>query len=127
MNRILSKITESELEILHVLWDAEKELPVAQIRKELERKSSWDSSTIKTLIRRLCEKEVVIAQKREVFYYRPAVSEKEYNDYSTQTLIDRLYQGSAKNLVASLLGNKKLRQADIDELRGMFKVGEQDE
>ena len=100
---------------------------MAEIRKTLERTSKWESSTIKTLLRRLCEKGVVQAAKREVFYYKPLVSEAEYNEYTTQSLIDRLYSGSAKNLVASLLGSKKLAAADIEELRGLFKVGDSDE
>jgi predicted transcriptional regulator len=55
------------------------------------------------------------------------VSEKEYNDFSTKALIDRLYSGSAKNLVASLIGNNKLGSEDIEELRNMFKVGNKNE
>jgi len=38
-----------------------------------------------------------------------------------------LYSGSAKNLVASLLGSKKLDDSDIQELRTLFKVGGKDE
>jgi BlaI family penicillinase repressor len=120
---LVSKITESEVEVMRVLWEAGEPLPVADIRKKLEQSSKWESSTIKTLLRRLCEKGVVVAVKKEVFYYSPIVSEKEYNDYNTKVLIDRLYSGSAKNLVASLIGNHKLERADIEELRNMFKVG----
>ncbi len=123
MNKLAAKITDSEVEVMRVLWEAGKELPIAEIRKTLEQRSSWESSTIKTLLRRLCEKGAVSATKKEVFYYRPLVSEAEYNEYTTQSLIDRLYSGSAKNLVASLLGSKKLNDADIEELRNLFKVG----
>ena len=127
MNTLVSKITDSEVEVIRVLWEAGCELPIADIRKTLEKTSKWETSTIKTLLRRLCEKGVVLATKREVFYYKPLVSEKEYNEYTTQSLIDRLYSGSAKNLIASLLGNKKLDNAEIEELRTMFKVGNKDE
>jgi BlaI family penicillinase repressor len=127
MYRLVSKITDSEAEIMRVLWESGCELPLSDIRKSLEQRSSWELSTIKTLLRRLCEKGVVEAIKREVYYYRPLVSEAEYNDYNTQTLIDRLYSGSAKNLVASLIGSKKLKDSDIEELRAMFKVGEGNE
>lgn len=127
MGKLAAKITDSEVEVMKVLWDAGCELPIAEIRKKLEQTSKWETSTIKTLLRRLCEKGVVLASKREVFYYRPLVTEAEYNEYSTQSLIDRLYSGSAKNLIASLLGSKKLNKSDIDELRSMFKVGDSDE
>ena len=48
----------------------------------------------------------------KVFYYKPLVSEIEYNEYTTPSLIDRLYAGSAKNLAGSLLGSQKLDDAD---------------
>ena len=127
MNILASKITDSEVEVMRVLWEAGCELPIADIRKTLEQTSKWETSTIKTLLRRLCEKGVVLVAKKEVFYYEPLVSEAEYNEYTTQSLIDRLYSGSAKNLVASLLGSKKLDDSDIEELRTLFKVGDGDE
>lgn len=126
MNNLAAKITDSEAEVMRVLWTAKREMPMADIRKALK-KSRWESSTIKTLLRRLCEKGVVEGTKKEVFYYKPLISEAEYNEYTTQTLIDRLYAGSAKNLVASLLGSKKLNDSDIEDLRTLFKVGDRDE
>lgn len=122
MTKLISKITDSEVEVLRVLWAVGEDLPMAEIRKTLSQTSKWETSTIKTLLRRLCEKGVVQAKKKEVFYYEPLVTEKEYNEYTTQSLIDRVYSGSAKSLVASLLGSKKLNQDDIEELRELFKV-----
>ena len=127
MKKLASKITDSEVEIMRVLWNSKSELPISEIRKTLEQTSSWDISTIKTLLRRLCDKGVVLPNKREVIYYKSLVSEAEYNEYSTQKLIDRLYSGSAKNLVASLLGSKRLNKNDIEELRALFKVGDENE
>ncbi|MCB2289331.1 BlaI/MecI/CopY family transcriptional regulator [Clostridium sp. CS001] len=124
MSILVSKITDSEVEVMRILWEAGYELPMAEIRKTLEQKSKWETSTIKTLLRRLCEKGAVLATKKEVFYYKPLVSEAEYSEYTTQSLIDRLFSGSAKNLVASLLGSKKLDSDDIEELYTLFKVGD---
>lgn len=127
MNLPVSKITDSELEIMRILWAAGDPLPIAAIRQTLEKTSAWESSTIKTLLRRLCEKGVVSSIKKDVFYYSTKVTENEYNEYMTQILINRLYRGSAKNLVASLVSENKLDKNDIEELRSMFKVGEKDE
>jgi BlaI family penicillinase repressor len=127
MKESVSKITESELEILRVLWSSQEALPVAVIRQTLEKSSEWESSTIKTLLRRLFEKGAVSAVKKDVFYYSPLVTEDEYNNYVTQNMIDRLYSGSARNLVASLVNGHKLNRQDIEELRAMFKAGGRDE
>lgn len=127
MTDLAGKITESELEVLKVLWNAGTELPLTEIRQRLEEVSNWDSSTIKTLLRRLCKKGVVQALKRDLYFYNPVISEAEYNEYATQALIDRIYSGSARNLVASLVDSKKLDKTDIEELRNLLKDGANDE
>lgn len=124
---MVSKITDSEVLVMKVLWGAKDELTITNIRKLMEKTSDWESSTIKTLLSRLVKKGAVQVTKKEVFYYRALVTEEEYNEYTIQTLIDRLYNGSAKNLVASILGGNKLNGKDIEELRDMFKVGGSDE
>ncbi len=123
MKSLASKITGSELEVMRVLWTAKGALPIAAIRQALEASSDWDGSTIKTLLRRLCEKGIVLAVKKEVFYYSPLISEMEYSDDMTQKMIDRLYGGSAKDMVASLVSGNRLNRQDIEELRAMFKAG----
>jgi len=127
MSELISRITDSELEVLRVLWQAEKEVPLSYIRQTLEARTDWEYSTIKTLLRRLCKKEVVQAEKREVYYYKALVSEADYSEFNTQALIDNVYSGKAKNLVASLIGSKKLNKSDIEDLREMFKVGEEED
>ena len=122
MNDKSVRITESEAEVMKTLWTAAKPLPVSMITEELYKKCGWDSSTTRTLLRRLCQKGAVLTEKKEVFYYSPAVTEQEYNLVNTQQLIDRLYSGSAKNLIAALLSQKKLDDSDIAELRELFKV-----
>ena len=99
MDSAVSRITDSELKVMRVLWAAKEALPMATIRETLEKSSDWESSTIKTLLRRLCEKGVVSSIKKDVLYYSPLVSANQYKEYKTQRLIDRLYRGSAKNLV----------------------------
>jgi len=108
--------------VLKVLWEAGRGMAMKEIRTILTNNTDWDASTIKTLVRRLCDKEVIIADKREVFYYTPAVTESEYNGHATQNMIDRLYGGSAKSLIASLVDTGKLTDVDIAELRSLFKV-----
>jgi BlaI family penicillinase repressor len=39
VSKLVSKITDSEVEVMRVLWEAGCELPVADIRKTLEQSS----------------------------------------------------------------------------------------
>ena len=124
MNKSVGKITDSELEVMRVLWEAGDALPITEIRRSLQQRKGWEATTIKTLVQRLSAKGVLEQEKRNVFYYLPLVSEQEYNDWATGDLIRKLYRGSAKELVAALVRSDGLSKNDVDELRAMFKVEE---
>ena len=94
-----AKISDSELEVMKILWQSKTALSLTQIRLALTATSEWDSSTIKTLVRRLYEKEVLTIEKREVFYYMPLITEADYHAYSTQSLLDKLFGGDRKSVV----------------------------
>jgi BlaI family penicillinase repressor len=127
MNKLTERISDSELEVMRVLWEAKTALPVAQIRKAICKKTGWEDSTAKTLLYRLQSKGVVAQEKRDVYYYSPRVTEEEYNEYMTQTLVDKLYKGSAKNLIASFVSSKKLSDDDIAELQNILRGGKNNE
>ncbi len=119
-----SKITDSELEVMKLLWRAKDALPVTEIREQLQGSKGWEPATIKTLIARLVSKGVVHQEKRNVYYYSPVITEKDYSSWATKDLITRIYNGKASELIASLVNSNGLSQADIAELREMFKVEE---
>ena len=123
-HNIIGKISDSEVEILRVLWESAEPLTLTEIRMELNKRTDWEDSTIKTLLRRLCEKGAVHQEKKKAFCYSAEITEAEYEEYCTQKLIDRLYKGSAKNLVAALVQEQKLTQEDLNELWDMLKVGD---
>ena len=123
-NDLAGKISGSELEVMKLLWRADDALPVTDIREELQRQKGWEPATIKTLVARLVSKGAVRQEKRNVYYYSPLISEKEYNAWATDDLISRLYNGSARDLVAALVHSDGLTKDDIEELRQMFKVEE---
>ena len=125
MSRELApKISDSELEVMRVLWHAGDALPVTEIRETLQKSRGWEATTVKTLISRLVTKGVLRQEKRQVFYYTPLISELEYNDWATHDLISRVYNGSARDLVAALVRSDGLTQADLQELRTLFHLEE---
>lgn len=125
MNINASKIQDSELEVMHVLWNAGGTMPLTQIRRLLSARCGWEDSTIKTLIRRLKLKGAVKVEKRGI--YTAIVTEEEYNQWSTHVFINKLFAGSAKNLVASLVSDGQLSEDDIKELSAMFNSGDMHE
>ena len=120
MEEIMEKITDSELEVLKVLWTSDSALPLSVIRSSLQTTMEWEAATIKTLLARLVSKNAVLQEKREVFYYSPLVPEEAYNAWATARLINQLYKGRASNLVAALINTDSISKDDIAELRQMF-------
>ena len=124
MENLAEKISDSDLEIMEVLWDAEDALPITEIRIRVQRRVDWKDTTVKTLVQRLCDKGVVGQEKRKIFFYFPKIGRKEYQNWATGNLVRKLYKGSAKNLVAALVNSEGLSSQDLEELRAMFKVEE---
>ena len=60
------------------------------------------------------------AEKREVYYYSPLLSRREYQKWSTGSLIRRVYRGSARDLVASLVKESALSPEDLADLRAVL-------
>ena len=119
---IAGKITGSELEVMKLLWCAEDALPITEIRETLQRLKGWEPATIKTLVSRLVGKGALRQEKRNVYYYSPLIGEQEYNAWATDDLIQRLYNGSARDLVAALVHSDGLTKQDLEELQNMFIV-----
>ena len=122
MQSLSEKISDSELEVMRVLWEAGDALPITDIRQILHDRKGWEATTVKTLVQRLVGKGVLEQEKRKVFYYRPLVSESEYSDWAVSGMVQRLFRGSAKALVATLVKSDGLSDADLAELRDFFKV-----
>ncbi|HBN83458.1 MAG TPA: CopY family transcriptional regulator [Clostridiales bacterium] len=125
MNDLAGKIQDAELEVMRVLWEKADAMSLIDIRKILSDRCGWEDSTIKTLLRRLLDKGIVRLEKRGV--YSPVVTRDEYIQWSTHTFINKIFSGSAKNLVATLVSNEQLDEKDIKELSAMFNAGEKNE
>ena len=121
-NSLADKISDSELEVMKLLWQAGDALTVTEIREALQRSRGWEATTVKTLVSRLVSKGVIAQEKRNVFYYSPRITEQEYNAWATDNLIRRLYHGSAKDLVAALVHSEGLSRQDLEELQKLFHM-----
>ena len=70
-DNVASKITDSELEVMKLLWRAKDALPVTAIREELQSSKGWEPATIKTLISRLVSKRRCAPGKTECLLLFP--------------------------------------------------------
>ena len=115
-------VSDSELEILEVLWAADTALNAGEIRNVLNEHKSWERTTILTLIQRLVKKGAVAQEKREVYYYSPCIMREEYVMAETKSFVDKFFKGNSKNLAAALVDSDALTKKDIEELRDYFNT-----
>ena len=114
------KISQAELDVMDVLW-TQSPLAASDVAERLSEKS-WNIRTVKTLLSRLVEKEVVdTEQDGRRYLYTPLVSKKDYARGAVQKLSNRLFGGRAAPLVAHLAETKGLSEQDISELEALIR------
>lgn len=121
MSNSAEKISDAELEVLKVLWSNESPMSERQIVDVLIAQNNWHRATIQTLIRRLCEKNVIKKEKKDIFYFSPIVTETELAKERTVDLLNKVFGGNAINLISTLLGNDILSEDDMDALKKYWK------
>lgn len=115
----LPKISEAELEIMRLLWEHDTPMTVTQIRTEMSGRFDWEATTVKTLLGRLYKKGAVCRTRSDggkVYDYAAVITREDYGQASASRLIGKLFGGSAKKLVASLIRSDQLTKEDIAEL-----------
>ena len=108
-------ISETEWIIMEILWDKPM-LTIGEIRSCLNA-SEWSDSTLKTLVRRLVIKNAVgYDDTKGHFRYFPIADEKECRLKETKSFIDKVYHGSVKLMMASLVSDKGLSREETEKL-----------
>ena len=117
-----SRLTDSELEIIRILWREKRPLKVSEFRDELEERRGWNKSTTQTVVTRMRDKGIIEPLDRYgVARYIPLISEDEYTLAEGKAVLERF--GSAKALAMAMVRNGSLSDSDIEELRDYFKMG----
>lgn len=109
---------------MKVLW-ARSPLTALEIIESLRESESWQVSTVKTLLGRLYRKKVLgIERQKNLFLYRPLITEEACLQTESETFLDRFFGGSARTLMAHFARREKLTPEDLAELRRILDRGE---
>lgn len=116
-------VSDSELQLMHIVWDLGGRARFAQVMDVLEQNDSpWNKNTVLTFLARLVDKGLLSTEKfGRRNEYIAQVSQQDYQASQTQTLMEKVYRGSVKGLVASLLQSDFLSQQDLEELRQFWQ------
>lgn len=110
------RLPDTELEVMKALWQAGEPLTRPELEARLAR-HHWASTTLLALLARLEAKGCVAREKQGRGYlYRAALSRRDYLPVESRSALARLFEGSAKNLVAAMAESDALTDRDIAEL-----------
>ena len=110
------RLPDAELEVMKALWQAGEPLTRPELEARLAQ-HHWASTTLLALLARLEAKGCVAREKQGRGYlYRAALSRRDYLPVESRSALARLFEGSAKNLVAAMAESDALTDRDIAEL-----------
>lgn len=111
-------LPNSELELMMILWKAQKPMTRPEIEEQLPRDRKLSKTTVLSFLSRLEEKGFVRVEKEgRSNCYIPLIAEKDYLEQESSNILKRLYHNSVKKFVASLYDGEELSKEQIDELR----------
>lgn len=120
---MIVQISDSELELMKIIWANGGTAFYAQIMEGLlETGRDWQKNTIMTFLSRLISKGFIkshkMGRKNE---YTALVSEADYQAVQTQNFLNKLYEGNAKGLIATMIQREMLTPEDYEELKRFWE------
>ena len=109
------KLFDSELKVMEILW-REGDTPAKRIAEILGEQINWSKTTTYTIIKRCLDKGA-IERRDPNWVCHSLVTIEEAREHETTELINKMYNGAADQLVASILGRRDLSKEEIERLK----------
>ncbi|GAA0614799.1 BlaI/MecI/CopY family transcriptional regulator [Virgibacillus siamensis] len=117
MSKKIPTISESEWEVLKVLWTKAPQT-ANDIIATLQAQTNWKPKTVRTLLDRLTKKEVVgVNKEQRVYTFYPLFSQDECQRAKTESFVKRFYDGTLKSMLVQFIQDEDLSEEDIHELK----------
>ena len=116
-------LTSAQHEILAVVWESgDRGATVAEIWQAISAQRRVGRTTVLNLVDRLEKRGWLVRCDREKpCRYLEALSREETAVFLARGFVDDFFAGSASNLVMSLLGSRRLKTDEIEQLRQMLE------
>ena len=107
---MIQQVSDFELELMKTIWGNGGTALYAEIAEALEKKGTpATKNTIISLLSRLIEKGFLKTTA--------LVSEADYRAAQTETFLDKIYEGSAKDLISTLIQKEMISPDDYENLK----------
>lgn len=121
-NAPISLLTDREVDVMLIIWESPS-IPTStsEIYNAINLSERNSLQTLQVVLRRLCEKGMLVCEKgRQMNYYRALVRKEDYLQFTTDNFLTCHFHGSWKLYLSMLVKNKKLTQKDLDDIRAML-------
>jgi len=114
------KPTESELEILQVLWD-KSNATVREVHDEMSKTKDCGYTTTLKLMQIMFEKGLVRRDdSNKTHIYQPNISKDKTQKQLVGKMVTSLFGGSASQLVMQALGSQNTSKEELDEIQKLL-------
>ncbi len=120
MKKSLTPLGETEMEVLHHVWEL-GEASVAEVREKILENRKVAYTTVMTVMKNLADKKYLKYRKEGLSYiYSAAIQPEDVRYNLVDRLIDKVFHGSPKDLVQALVQNEKLTDEERKEIKKMI-------
>jgi len=120
LTKEIPDISESEWEVMNVLWKKSPQT-ANDVISSLQEQTDWKPKTIRTLLDRLVHKNVIGVNKdQRVYTFFPLYSQDECQRAEAQSFIKRIYGGALKSMLVQFIQEDSLSEEEIRELRSIL-------
>jgi BlaI family transcriptional regulator, penicillinase repressor len=97
------QISDAEWQVMKILWE-DSPLTAMEVIGRLENSTNWKPKTVKTLLRRLSDKNAIsYTIENRAYFYCPIVRESDCVKAETESFLKRVYNGSFNMLVQNFV------------------------
>ncbi len=110
------QLTDAELEIMHVVWEMER-ATVREVHENLNQQRPLAYTTVMTMMTILEEKGHLARTKQgRAYLYEPVRPKNQVISGMVDDFVGKVFEGSARPLVLSLVKDRKLSKKDLEEI-----------
>lgn len=115
-------INESEYRFMEILWENEPVNSMELVRI-CEKRLEWKKSTTFTVLRKLCQKNIVSNENTVV---RALVSQEDIQKQESHDFLDKKFGGSLPSFITAYLQDKKLTKEEAEKIKKMIQEASED-
>lgn len=117
--------SESEWQVMEVLWGSEEALTSSEVIARIKPAGSMNPKMVRVLMNRLCQKGILAYRVDEkdsrIYHYYPMKSRAECQREKSSRFIESYFAGNQLGAVAALIGSSDLSGDQVRELEELLR------